>query len=103
MSDLSIESTVYGIDMLAIDGIVRSNDPSLEKLVQNKVKASLRHPQSKASYRLSRPDLKRLAQLYGEQYVADPSADLDQYFDIKNGRFFSRSIPTAASGFVFVR
>jgi len=31
---------------------------------------------------------------YGEEYVADPCVDLDQYFDIVNRRFFSRSIPT---------
>ena len=45
-------------------------------------------------YTLARDDFKRLTHIYGEQYVADASADLDQYFDIVNGRLFARSVPT---------
>jgi len=45
-------------------------------------------------YTLPQNDFKRQTHVYGEQYVADASADLDQYFDIVNGRLFSRSVPT---------
>ena len=59
------------IDMADLDRIVRSSDPSLQKMVQDKVKVSLRRPESQVSYNVSRSEFARLAHLYGEQYVAD--------------------------------
>jgi hypothetical protein len=35
-----------------------------------------------------------LARVYGEQFVADPWADIEMYFDFLSGRFYTRPIPT---------
>jgi hypothetical protein len=63
-------------------------------MVEEKTRTVLRGGGSRFQYALSRSDFTRLTHLYGEQYVADPGADLDQYFDIVNGRLFSCSVPT---------
>jgi hypothetical protein len=95
MADISVEGTVHTIDMDAsLDRIVRSNDPSLQKMVEKRIRTVLQGPGTRFSYSLTGADFTRLAHLYGEQYVADPKADLDQFFDIVNRRWFSRSIPT---------
>jgi hypothetical protein len=95
MSDRAIELTVYEIQMDdALDRIVRSSDPSLQKLVEERIRNLLAGRGNRFSYALSKADFIRFARVYGEQYVNDPCADLDQYFDIANGRLFSRSVPT---------
>jgi hypothetical protein len=95
MTDISIEGTVYSVTMNPdLDRLVRSNDPSLQKMVEDRIRTLLRSGGTRFRYTLSRSDFTRLTHLYGEQYVADPGADLDQYFDIVNGRLFSRSVPT---------
>jgi hypothetical protein len=95
MADTSIECAVYTVEMdRSLDRLVRSNDPSLQKMVEDRIKMVLRTRGQRFSYALPRSDFTRLAHVYGEQYVADPGADLDQYFDIVNGRLFSRSVPT---------
>jgi hypothetical protein len=95
MVDSSVELTVYEIQMdTGLDRIVRSNDPSLQKMVEDRIRKLLQGSGTRFSYALSRSDFIRLSHVYGEQYVADPGADLDQYFDIVNGRLFSRSVPT---------
>jgi hypothetical protein len=95
MSDTSVECTVYTVVMdSSLDRLVRSNDPTLRKMVEEKIRTSLRGGGSLFQYALSGSEFTCLAHLYGEQYVADPRADLDQYFDIVNGRLFSRSVPT---------
>jgi hypothetical protein len=44
--------------------------------------------------KISENDFRNCVSTYGEQHVSSPSADLDQYFDIVNRRFYSRNIPT---------
>jgi hypothetical protein len=78
----------------SLDKLVRSNDVHLQKMVEERIKALVSAGGSRFQYTISRPDFTRLSHLYGEQYVADPGADLEQYFDIVNGRLFSRSVPT---------
>jgi hypothetical protein len=95
MNEISIEGTLYSITMdSGLDRLVRSNDPSLQKMVEDRIKTVLRAGGRQFRYTVTRGDFKRLAHVYGEQYVADPAADMDQYFDIVNGRLFSRSVPT---------
>src|SRR5712691_3999267 len=95
MNDTSIAGTVYSVTMdSSLDRLVRSNDPSLQKMVEEKIRIVLRGGGSRFQYTLSRSDFTRLTHLYGEQYVADPGADLDQYLDIINGRLLCCSVPT---------
>jgi hypothetical protein len=95
MSDIVIEGTLYSISMdSGLDRLVRSNDPSLQKMVEDRIKALMNAGSRAFRYTLPRDDFRRLTHFYGEQYVADASADLDQYFDIINGRLFARSVPT---------
>jgi hypothetical protein len=70
MIDSSVEPTVYQIEMDAsLDRIVRSSDPSLQKMVEDRVRKLLRSPGTRFSYALSRTDFLRLSHIYGEQYV----------------------------------
>ena len=95
MSDISIEGTLYSISMdSSLDRLVRSNDPSLQKMVEDRIKALMNAGGRAFRYTLPRDDFKHLTHFYGEQYVVDASADLEQYFDIINGRLFARSVPT---------
>jgi len=95
MSDISIEGTLYSISMdSSLDRLVRSNDPSLQKMVEDRIKALMNAGGRAFRHTIPRNEFRRLVHFYGEQYVADASSDLDQYFDIVNGRLFARSVPT---------
>jgi hypothetical protein len=95
MSDFEIEGTLYSISMdSSLDRLVRSNDPSLQKMVEDRIKTLMQADGRPFRFTLARNDFRRQTHVYGEQYVADASADLDQYFDIVNGRLFARSVPT---------
>jgi hypothetical protein len=45
-------------------------------------------------FSVSREELARSGLIYGEQYVTDPSHDLELYFNIANQRFSPREVPT---------
>lgn len=95
MRDFNIDCKLYSMAMdPGLDRLIRSNDPSLQKMLEDRVRAVLRAGGKHYRYTLPRQEFIRLTRTYGEQYVADAGADLDQYFDIVNGRLFSRTIPT---------
>lgn len=95
MSDICVEGTVHSISMdTSLDRLVRTSDPGLQKLVEEKIGTLMRSAGRSFRYKVPRDEFKRQTHVYGEQFVSDAPADLDQYFDIINGRLFSRSIPT---------
>ena len=95
MSVIRIDGMLYSISMdSGLDRLVRSSDPSLQKMVEEQIKTVMDASGRPFRYVIQRNDFRRLTHIYGEQYVADAPADLDQYFDIVNGRLFARSVPT---------
>src|SRR5947208_2824528 len=68
-------------------------------MLEEEVEQRLRSSRQQFQYRLSENDLKRLTAVYGEQYVSNACADLDQYFDLLNSRIFTRPIPTQLAVF----
>src|SRR5205814_6021960 len=95
METYNISYTFYSIVFDArLDDRVRTKAPVLRGLVEKEVEALLKQPGQQTPFHPSREELTRHAHRYGEQYAEDPFGDLDRYFDILNGRFFSRDIPT---------
>jgi hypothetical protein len=64
MNDTNIEVTVYSVVMdPALDRLVRSNDPHLGKMVEEKIRVSIHAGGRQFQYSLSRPDFTRFTHL----------------------------------------
>ena len=77
-----------------LSGFTRSSDPYSRKLLENHVADLISNPGKQFHNTLTRTELTDLAHRYGEQYVDDPCADLDQYFDFINNRWPPRALQT---------
>jgi hypothetical protein len=77
-----------------LDQQIRSSDPGLKRALESEVRQKIDGSAKIFQHTLPEGSLQNLTRVYSEQYVADPCADIDQYFDITNRRLFKRSIPT---------
>jgi len=95
MNDFMLDVTVYDLRIDShLDRLIRSSDPYLQEQLEKEVRSRLVTGQQFPTFHVTESDLKRLANIYGEQYVQNPCTDLDLYFDLINRRFFSRPVPT---------
>ncbi len=95
MTDFTITGSLHTISITSeIDRLVRSNDPYLQKMLEEEMRQIISRGGHPLKLSMTEQELINYSRTYGEQYVANPCADLDQYFDIVNGRIFSRTIPT---------
>ena len=96
MTSFHILVSLYSIRVDShINKLARSSDPRLRKMLTEEVRKALRSQKAtEFRYSLGSDELNRYAREYGEQYTTDACADLNQYFDIINRRFFSRTVPT---------
>ena len=84
----------YSIDLDSdLDNLIQTNDPPCRKRLEKEIidKVGNQRPSQQACS-LSAAKLNDYAVDYGEQFVADASADLELYFDIINLRLFSGRI-----------
>src|SRR5437867_12800455 len=94
MNDFTLDATLYDLRIdQHLDRLIRSSDPYLKEQLEREVRSTLVSGQ-RFQKALSEMDLKKFAITYGEQYVENPCTDLDRYFDLINGRFYSRQVPT---------
>jgi hypothetical protein len=77
-----------------LDRLVRSSDPHLRKMLESEIRQVTSGAGKHFRFQLTDPELHEFVRTYGEQFVSNPTTDLDQYFDVVNRRFFTRSIPT---------
>jgi hypothetical protein len=77
-----------------LDRLARSSDPYLRKRLEDELKPVIRSSGQPFMFNITDAELTQYTRKYGEQFVADPCGDLKQYFDVVNGRLFSRSVPT---------
>src|SRR6185437_6741369 len=83
-----VHGVAYSVQLNAhLDQLIRTNDPGLRKRLEQEFQP-LMGAGHQFRFELSEQELKRLARLYGEQYVAEPCQDLNEYFDVLAGRFF---------------
>jgi hypothetical protein len=75
-------------------GLVQTHNPYNKEEFKKRVSPQLKKPVKLPLATLSREKLTELAHHYGEQYVEDPCADLDQFFDIINNRWPPRLLQT---------
>jgi len=75
-----------------LSGLTRFRDPYAKDMLENLVSRQTSKPGKPFHWTLSRKELTDLAHRYGEQYVEDPCADLDQYFDIINNRWPAQAL-----------
>ncbi len=95
MTDYKISLTLYDIKIDAhLNTLVRSSDPYLRKMLEEEIRGRTAGPGKSFQFSVPENDFRTCVSTYGEQHVSNPSADLDQYFDIVNRRFYSRNIPT---------
>lgn len=91
----SLTGSLHSVTMSShLDRLARSSDPYLRKRLEDELRPIIRATGRPFRFSLTDEELKRYTRTYGEQFVADPCGDLNQYFDVINGRFFSRSVPT---------
>lgn len=95
MSDYSIDAVLQEVQLDGrLNQLVRSSDPYLKKMAEEEVRTRVGGRARPFHFDIPEADLKRYISTYGEQYVSNPCTDLDQYFDIINRRFPSRTVPT---------
>ena len=78
MSDISIEGTLYSTSMdSGLDRLVRSNHPSLPKMVEDRIKALMNAGGRAFRYTLPRDDFKRLTRhrRVAEEYYKELDAN----------------------------
>jgi hypothetical protein len=94
VTDFIVDGTVHKVSLdYEFGQIVRTRDPILDREVKARVRRALDTRGEDVHAVISDHDFKACAHRFGEKYVADPGADLDQFFDIIHGRLFTRSIP----------
>lgn len=77
-----------------LNRLIRSSDPHLRKMLEEEIRQRTAGIGQSFKFSISESEFRNCVSTYGEQHVSNASADLDQYFDIINRRFFSRNIPT---------
>ena len=95
MITFSLTGSLQSVTMSGhLDWLARSSDPYLRKRLEDELRPTIRGTGRPFHFTLTEEELKRYTRTYGEQFVADPCGDLTQFFDVINGRFFARSVPT---------
>jgi hypothetical protein len=95
MQDYQISLTTYEVVVDDhLDRLIRTSDPTLRTMLVDEIRRRLNTRRTSQAFPVPKDEVARLGLIYGEQYVPDPSHDLEIYFNIANRRFSARNVPT---------